>query len=297
MSAEETAREAHEKEQAAVAAAAAAAVAAAAAAEAAAAAVAVAAVSAEQQQEAGKGKERVGGWNGSLRRKVTAAQIPPAPSYQPPPPPSSHPGHLSPEAEAVMRRAEQEARKSPYDEEKIPDMTLMTTTSAAGTIIPSAAVAAASPSTANGIKHALPQIMAHVDRRESASQVALPVVEEAGEGSSTEGRSRNSRFSGRTVESDGRPLTPAKDGKEREAGFGNPILSHGSRSGGSANPLTPPKSGYLKPESADSGYGVSGGVTRSRSGTAGTTGSGSKVKVQLSRESLDKALPPLPKLD
>lgn len=170
---------------------------------------------------------------------------------------------------------------------------------------------------------------AHNDRRESMQQPVLPIVEEAGENSSTGGRSRSSRFSNHTVESDGRPATPAKDdevvaGGGRVGGgggFGNAVLAQyavrnkgGSSNGNSSSggggstytnsnsnnnnnssnsgPPTPPATGYLKPESADSGYGVSG--TRSRSGTLG---SGRKVKMQMSRDSLDKELPPLPRLD
>lgn len=191
----------------------------------------------------------------------------------------------------MMRMAEREAHKSPQNEDDVPEKILRTMAPAAGIIVPAAAVAAASPATAASMKHAQ-QPMPHGDRRESAAQAVLPVVEEAGEGSSTGEFSRDSRFSSRTMESDGRPLTPAKDGEELQAGFGNPILSYGGRKGGS--PPTPPASNHLKPDSADSGYGVSGAAGRSRSGTAG---SGAKVKVQVSRESLDKALPPLPRID
>jgi 1-phosphatidylinositol-4-phosphate 5-kinase len=132
------------------------------------------------------------------------------------------------------------------------------------------------------------------ERRESAA--VLPVVEEAAEGLSGESRNRNSHVSS-TWSDDGRPLTPAKDGEERDAGFANPIMmSHGSLNKG-RRPLTPPKSAYgqgsyLKPESADSGYGVS-----AANALKSTTGSqkSSKIRPQVSRESLDKALPPLPK--
>lgn len=259
-----------------------------------------AAAAASTEQEKGKEREQGVGWSGSIRRRsTTTAQIPPIPNYQPPPPPTpqSNSGLRSPESEAVIRKAEHEAQKSPRSEDDVPERILKTTSVTAGLILPGAAVATASPSTANTMKHG-PQTIPHIDRRESAAQTVLPVVEEAGEGSSTGERSRNSHLShlsSRTMESDGRPLTPAKDGEELEAGFGNPILSHTSPSRKErGSPPTPPTSGYLKPESADSGYGVSGNGGRSRSGTAG---SGAKVKVQLSRESLDKALPPLPKID
>jgi len=239
----------------------------------------------EQQQEQTREREQGLGWSSSLRRKGKASQTAPAAELHPTPPSAGHvtSPYSSPEAEAAIRKGEREAAKSPNSEESVPAMTLKTTATAAGLILPTTALAAA-PSPA--AKTAAP----HADRRESASQGALPVVDEAGEGSSTADASRDSRFSDRTTESDGRPLTPAKDGHEMQAGFG--ILSYSSRKGGS--PPTPPTSAHLKPDSADSGYGVSGGAGRSRSGTVG---SGSKVKVQLSRESLDKALPPLPRLD
>ena len=125
-------------------------------------------------------------------------------------------------------------------------------------------------------------------------QPVLPIVDEAGENSSTGSRSHNSRFSSHTAESDDRPATPAKDVPAVPGQYGGGVRpSGGSSSNLNGNsPPTPPATGYLKPESADSGYGVSG--TRSRSGTVG---SGRKVKMQLSRDSLDKELPPLPKVD
>lgn len=104
-----------------------------------------------------------------------------------------------------------------------------------------------------------------IDRRES-QQPALEIVDEAGESSSTGGRSQSSRLSTRTAESDGRPATPAKDGRY-------------------SNSQAPHQIGNLKPESADSGYGVSG------------SSSGRKVKVQMGRNSLEKDLPPLPPVD
>jgi 1-phosphatidylinositol-4-phosphate 5-kinase len=242
----------------------------------------------EAPTEKGKEKEKTSGWAGSLRRLSAAHKAPPAPTHRPPPPP---PAVRSPQAEAMIQKGEREAQKSPMSEEDVPHRTLKTTSPSVGIIIPATTAATATPAGVNGIKHASQQ-PGLPDRRESTAQ-ALPVVDEAGEGSSNgEVASRDSRLSSRTMESDGRPLTPAKDGEELGAGFGNPILTHGSRKGGS--PPTPPVSTHLKPESADSGYGVTGIGNRSRSGT---TGSGSKVRVQLSRESLDKALPPLPRLD
>ena len=132
----------------------------------------------------------------------------------------------------------------------------------------------------------------------------MPVVEEAAEGVSTGDRSRNSRVSSLTTASDGRPLTPAKDGVEMEPGFGNPLLGErsGSRGSGSKTrpPPTPPKTGHgysgqSKPESADSGYGV-GASGSSNGGLKSLTGSQKSLNIrpQISRDSLDKALPPLP---
>jgi 1-phosphatidylinositol-4-phosphate 5-kinase len=131
-------------------------------------------------------------------------------------------------------------------------------------------------------------------------------VEEAVEGTPTRDQSRNSRVSSLTAESDGRPLTPAKEGEELAPGFGNPLL--GSRDGSRGNsikaqrpPPTPPKIGHgytgqAKPDSADSGYGV-GASGSSNGGLKSLTGSQKSLNIrhQASRSSLDKALPPLPK--
>ncbi|KXX76346.1 hypothetical protein MMYC01_206171 [Madurella mycetomatis] len=190
------------------------------------------------------------------------AQIPPAPNYQPPLPPSSLPSGQRP--------------VSYESEDNAPDRTLRTIPAAAG-----------------------------VERRETT---VLPVVEEAAEGTSAGDRSRHSRISSLGTESDGRPLTPAKDGDEMEPGFGNPLLGGHSSSGNSSKargPPTPPKTGHgyntqLKPESADSGYGVSGsnGSNGSNGGLRSLTGSQKSlnIRTQVSRDSLDKALPPLPKI-
>ncbi|CAK7564294.1 MAG: Phosphatidylinositol-4-phosphate 5-kinase [Sporothrix epigloea] len=124
----------------------------------------------------------------------------------------------------------------------------------------------------------------HNERRESAQQPALPKVDEAGENSSTGGRSRSSRLSNHTVDSDDRPPTPAKDNVLKVAGHapvGQIVRTQPSND-----------SNGLKPDSVDSGYGVS----RSRS-RSGTVGSGEQAKAQISRKSLDKELPPLPKAD
>ncbi|TQN67952.1 Phosphatidylinositol 4-phosphate 5-kinase its3 [Colletotrichum shisoi] len=117
------------------------------------------------------------------------------------------------------------------------------------------------------------------ERRESGGQGApiLPVVEEAAEASSLGGRSRGG---GSRDGDDFRPATPAKPGMEsRFAGLRDYA------------PPTPPKGHHLKPESQDSGYGAlpnGNGSTASREGSI-------NLKPRLSRDSLDKALPPLPK--
>ncbi len=214
-----------------------------------------------------------------------AATIPPVPNYQPPLPPSS--------SASGQRQAQQLAVQTEVTgaEAHAPDRILRTAVPASPTGSPGAGKAGHGP---NGLA---------ADRRETA---VLPVVEEAAEGTSTGDRSRNSRVSSLATESDGRPLTPAKDGYDLEPGFGNPLLGgrSGSRGSGSGSnsrpPPTPPKTGHgytesTKPESADSGYGV---VTNgsSNGGLKSLTGSqkSANIRAQISRDSLDKALPPLP---
>lgn len=212
-----------------------------------------------------------------------AAEVPPVPNYKPPLPPSTIPsGQRSAEEQAVKMEATDV-------EPDVPDRTLRTTVSAPSTSSSGAGKAGHGP---NGVV---------AERRETT---VLPVVEEAAEGVSTGDRSRNSRVSSLTAESDERPLTPAKDGDEREPGFGNPLLGGRSSSRGSGSntrpPPTPPKTGHgytgpTKPESADSGYGI---VTNgsSNGGLKSLTGSQKSLNIrpQISRDSLDKALPPLP---
>ncbi|KAK5661779.1 hypothetical protein OQA88_9880 [Cercophora sp. LCS_1] len=224
-----------------------------------------AAVAAEEEQQ-----RRSYQANGMRQR--SSGTVPPIPNYQPPPPPPMSPEHPPPEAEAVVQRAEQEARKSDSNipEEDIPERTLRTTVT--------------SP------KQGLPPTPG--DR-----STVLPILEEAAEGSTMGARSRNSRISSTmTAESDGRPLTPAKDGRELEAGFSNPLIGMHGGPRGRVPPPTPPKTGhgYGKPESADSGYGVTAG---GNGGLRSATGSqrSLRVQAQISRDSLDKALPPLPR--
>lgn len=197
-------------------------------------------------------------------------------------------GHKSPESDATVRRAVYEASKTELhgaSEESIPDRVLKTATV-------SSKVTQASGS----------------GRHESTSSITqaaiLPVVEEATEGLSTAEISRNSHVSTLTADSDGRPLTPAKDGEESQAGFGNPLLGGYRKLSNGRGPPTPPKTGNgqqrasLKPQSADSGYGVTGGSVNGHA-LKSSTGSQKSVNIrsQVSRDSLDKALPPLPRGD
>ncbi|KAL2268305.1 hypothetical protein VTJ83DRAFT_3151 [Remersonia thermophila] len=211
--------------------------------------------------------------------EVAAAAIPPVPNYQPPPPPCS--------SSQPPRLIEQLSSKGdfPGGDDAVPERTpktMATSTTSSGPV---------------GGKPGLGLTAPSVERREAT---VLPVVEEAAEGTSTGDRSRSSRVSSLLTESDGRPLTPAKDGREKEPGFANPIL--GSRSNSPAYaPPTPPKTGYgytgqQKCESADSGYGVGTGSSGSNGGMRSRSGSQKSLHIrpQISRDSLDKALPPLP---
>ena len=209
-----------------------------------------------------------GSWQSSMRHRSAASAHSHSTSYR-----NSDSGDVT----ASHRAAEYEAQKgSPAN-----DNAATHTTVPMGSIILPALVSNSSNHN-DGNSSSSSSAQPAVDRRES-QQPPLPIVDEAGESSSTGGRSQSirsqsSRLSTRTVESDGRPATPAKDGR-----YINSINSM---------PSSGP--GYLKPESADSGYGVTGSGTRSRSGTLG---SGRKVKMQMSRDSLEKQLPPLPPVD
>lgn len=241
-----------------------------------------------------KEKQRVPSWT-SVSRRSTSNSIPSAPTHQPPPPPSRSPGARSPEAEETMRRAEQVASKSEkhgHTEQGVPDRTLRTTGTSYTGILPSVTTAAAPSLAGSGVQ--IP------NGRESTTNPILETVEETGEVSSNGGRDHSqSRISTLTGGSEGRPVTPAKDGLE---GYGNPMLSH-IRQAPSRAPPTPPKTaggltnngnGYgkrlTKPESADSGIGVELG--RARSGSQGPANQG--MRGQVNRDSLEKALPPLP---
>lgn len=205
------------------------------------------------------------------RNGRSSTTVPPLPS-----------GVQSPEAEATMQRAEREAYKTGVSEEDVPTKTLRTTLSPGS-----------------------------IERRDNiASQTSiLPVVEEAAEGrSSTEQQVHNSRVSNLAGESEYRPLTPAKDGEERQAGFGNPLLRGHARDYRDPGPPppTPPKTGYgygspqsLK-DGADSGYSIglmngnSNGKSVDLKSSSGSLRSNKGGHQIIGRESLDKALPALP---
>ncbi len=244
-------------------------------------------------------RERVVSWGSGSRRRSSTVNIPPSPSYQPPPPPPSlpppppPPGRVPSEANTTLQRAEQEAWKSEKygaPEQDIPDRILRTT------------AAPASPGAPIIAKHGAPGSSQSVERKDSAAaQTAiLPVVEEAAEGGSIGDPSRSSRVDSIRTESEERPLTPAKDGEEMRPGFGNLPLGVQGRFSKDRGPPTPPKTAgqgaYLKPESADSGYGVTGAGAAGGHGLKSASGSQKSLSLrpQISRDSLDKALPPLP---
>ncbi|CAN8105142.1 unnamed protein product [Discula destructiva] len=239
-------------------------------------------------------RQRVSSWN-SLGRRSTSNSIPAAPTYLPPPPPGRTSGARSPEAEETMRRAEKAAKKSEkhgHTEQGVPERIIGTSGSSVTGILPSV-TAAAAPGLGGGNSQA-------TIGRNSITNPTLATVEERGEQSMNGGRDHSgSRLSGLTRESDGRPETPAKDGQESR----NPMLSHICQAPSRAPP-TPPmtaaesmsnENGHsqrlTKPESTDSGIGVELGRTRSGSQRGQCSGT---VKAQMSRSSLEKALPPLP---
>lgn len=251
---------------------------------------------AEELQQEQQPQERVASWN-SIGRKSTTNSIPNAPTHLPPPPPGQSSGARSPEAEETMRKAEKAAMKSEkhgHTEQRVPERTIRTSGSAVTGILPSITTAAA-PGLGGGNSQG---------RDSTTNPPFLETVEETGESSMRCGRNRSaSRVSAVTAESDGRPMTPAKDYQEPL----NPMLSH-IRHAPSRAPPTPPKTaggvstngnGYnkrlAKPESADSGIGVELG--RTRSGHHLAPGASAGLKGQLSRDSLEKALPPLPMAD
>ena len=219
-------------------------------------------------------RQRTGSWGSGGR--VSCCTVPPSPCHQPPPPPSS-----SPSGQRSAQQQQGKKNEAGRTEDNVPERTLRT-------------IATPSNHGPSG---------SGAERREAA---VLPVVEEAVEGASTGDPSHGSLVSSLVTEGDGRPSTPRKDGDEKRSGLSS-LLFGGRRNNSSSSsstrpPPTPPKNGSayggrLKPDSADSGYGVSsnGG---SSSGLRSRTGSQKSLNVQsqIGRDSLDKALPPLPKM-
>lgn len=255
----------------------------------------------EAKAEKEKEKQRVSSWNSVGRRSTSNNSTAGAPTHPPPAPPARGSGAKSPQEEDTIRRAEHIAHKSErhgHNEQGIPEITIGTSGSAGEGIFPSITTA-----TAPSLGAAAGQIGQISHGRDSTNQPNLPVVRETGEGLANgqryHGASRVNQYGSRAGESDRRPMTPAKDGQERHAGFGNPMPNRG--------PPTPPKTAgsivgngnslskrLTKPESADSGIGVSA-PGRERSGSQRSYASGKAgFKGQMGRESMDKALPPLP---
>jgi 1-phosphatidylinositol-4-phosphate 5-kinase len=176
---------------------------------------------------------------------------PPAPTYLPPAPPGMR-SPQSPEPNPTVEKATRMAMKKEKDvarEEELPDRMMGTTSSSS--------------------VNAQGKVNPHA---------VLPIVEEMTEAGSVSGRSRGDSASGN------RPFTPSPletPGTRRSDGFTD-LGPHGI---GGRGPPTPPKSSYLDP---DAGF----GGNRSRSGSGTSMGKG--LRRVISRESLDKALPPLP---
>ena len=254
---------------------------------------------AEAVAAAEKSKQRVPSWN-SAGRKSTSNNIPAAPTHEPPAPPGRGSGAISPQAEETIRRAEHvasKAEKHGHTEQGVPERIIKTSGTASGGIFPSIAAATA------------PSLMATNNpisgSHEAANQAILPIVEEPSEGSTNGEHDHGANRSNNAgAGPDGRPLTPARDGQDR----GNQGLSN-MREPSRAPPTPPKTSGSMvgngsafghgkrltKPESADSGIGVHEMMGRARSGSQVSKYSDKAgVKGQMSRESLDKALPPLP---
>ncbi|KAL1875945.1 hypothetical protein VTK73DRAFT_9656 [Phialemonium thermophilum] len=199
---------------------------------------------------------------------------------------------MSPKADETLQRAEEQARKTEKrgaQEDSIPERVLRTSAVTLGAV--------GAPSVSKHGQGSSP------DRRESSTAsppAILPVLEEATEANSTATQSQTSHSSNTATEEDNRPLTPAKDGKEKDSGFSDVLLGAHGRLNGNRGPPTPPKTGYgrtvhAKPGSADSGYGVASGTVSANSTVAPMHHKPLNLRPQVSRDSLDKALPPLPK--
>ncbi|KAI1102146.1 SAICAR synthase-like protein [Jackrogersella minutella] len=109
------------------------------------------------------------------------------------------------------------------------------------------------------------------------SHAILPVVEETAEAGSVGGRSRADSAS-----ESPRPYTPSPT--ERQDGFTN-LGPHGI---GGRGPPTPPKTSYIE---ADNGF----EGRRKRSGSSSGSGGLKFLRDRINRDSLDKALPPVPR--
>ncbi|KAK8082707.1 Phosphatidylinositol 4-phosphate 5-kinase its3 [Apiospora saccharicola] len=181
---------------------------------------------------------------------------PPAPSYLPPAPPGLR-SPRSPEPNPTLEKASRKAFKKEKDVSKEQD-------------VPERKITTANNMGSNAIG-------------KGNSHTVLPVVEETAEAGSVSGRSREENVSG-----GGRPFTPSAmdtPSVTRPDGFTD-LGPHGI---GGRGPPTPPKSSYLN-TSSGGGY----GRKRSGSGASAASSIGSIPRGRLSKDSLDKALPPLP---
>ncbi|KAK8088417.1 Phosphatidylinositol 4-phosphate 5-kinase its3 [Apiospora hydei] len=181
---------------------------------------------------------------------------PAAPGYLPPAPPGLR-SPRSPEPNPTLEKASRKAFKKEKDVAKEQD-------------VPDRKISTASPLGSNA-------------QGKGNSHTVLPVVEETAEAGSVSGRSREEQHT-----SAGRPFTPSAmdtPSVTRPDGFTD-LGPHGI---GGRGPPTPPKSSYLN-TSGGGGY----GRKRSGSGASGASSIGSIPRGRLSKDSLDKALPPLP---
>ncbi|KAH8668612.1 hypothetical protein BX600DRAFT_435139 [Xylariales sp. PMI_506] len=189
-------------------------------------------------------------------QRRNSASAPPAPTYLPPPPPPLRsPG--SPEVNSTVEKAMKKAFKKEQDVSSEDDIPdrLMTTVT--------------SPGGVSG---------------KNNSHAVLPVVEETVEAMSVSGVSGRSRGDS---SSEHRPFTPSpidSSGTMRSNGFTD-LGPHGI---GGRGPPTPPKSSYLDPEAR---FGMNGNRGGSGNGYSGEK----SLRRVISRDSLDKALPPLPR--
>lgn len=192
-------------------------------------------------------------------QRHSSSNVPPQPSYLPPAPPALR-SPRSPEPNPTLEKAMRKATKKEKNmakEDLVPERVI----------------------------RPLAQELSNVQPKGN-SHPALPVVEESAEAASViSGMSGMSGMSARSQEdaaSSNRPFTPSPmetPGILRSDGFTD-LGPHGM---GGRGPPTPPKSSYLAPR-------FEGG--RSRSGSGESMGQG--MRRVISRDSLDKDLPPLP---